>query len=219
MIRSCASVSSRRFLHEDFLALPGIVARLGDRLDTLTEHVDALTQRVDALTQQVDALAERIDALTIQVSQMARQMAHMDGRLGSVEGQLYESKYVDNLASRLVFRYRKVHPIVLGNVVQIIRAVDDGRISKQEWDDLVLLDAAAYGRPIGGGDELVVAMELSKTVDVNDVERAARRAAIIRRSGLVVEACVDGEQIEPLAQSRLADLGVFSFVERVAHAG
>ncbi|MEP6871488.1 MAG: hypothetical protein ABI939_06500, partial [Anaerolineaceae bacterium] len=80
------------------------------------------------------------------------------------------------------------------------------------------LDAAAEGRPKGGGDEMVIVMELSKTVDINDVERVARRADIIRRAGLKVDACVDGEQIEPLAQGRLADLGVISFVSRIAQS-
>ncbi|MEO6044255.1 MAG: hypothetical protein ABIQ47_10090 [Tepidiformaceae bacterium] len=36
--------------------------------------------------------------------------------------------------------------------------------------------------------------------------------------GVVVDAIVDGDQIEPLAHGRLADLGVISFVSRIAQS-
>lgn len=187
----------KALLHEDFLALPGIVARLGDRIEQLTERMDAQTLRMDELIRVVNKLV---------------------GQVGNLEGWRFESKYVDHLATHLFRRYRNVRPIVLGNLTVLGQAVDDGRINDQEWEDIGLLDAAAHGRPKGGGEEIVIVMELSKTVDVNDVERVARRADIIRRAGLVVDACVDGEQIEPLAQGRLADLGVISFVSRIAQA-
>ena len=80
-------------LHEDFLALPGIVARLGDRIEQLTERMDAQTLRMDELIRVVNKLV---------------------GQVGNLEGWRFESKYVDHLATHLFRRYRNVRPIVLG---------------------------------------------------------------------------------------------------------
>ena len=188
---------AKAILHEDFLALPGIVARLGDRIEQLAERMDAQTLRMDELIRVTSNLA---------------------GRTGNLEGWRFEAEYRDRLASHLARRYRSVRPLVLGNMPALIRALDDGRIGEQEWDDVIRLDASAEGRPKGGGDEMVIVMELSRTVDINDVERVARRADIIRRAGVVVDAIVDGDQIEPLAHGRLAELGVISFVSRIAQS-
>ena len=188
---------AKAILHEDFLALPGIVARLGDRIEQLAERMDAQTLRMDELIRVTSNLA---------------------GRTGSLEGWRFEAEYRDRLASHLARRYRGVRPLVLGNMPALIEALDDGRIGEQEWEDVIRLDAAAEGRPKGGGDEMVIVMELSRTVDINDVERVARRADIIRRAGVIVDAIVDGDQIEPLAHGRLADLGVISFVSRIAQS-
>lgn len=202
---------AKAILHEDFLALPGIVARLGDRIEQLAARMDALTQRMDALT-------ERMDAQTIRMDELIRVTTNLAGRTGNLEGWRFEAEYRDRLASHLARRYRGVRPLVLGNMPALIKALDDGRIGDQEWEDVIRLDASAEGRPKDGGDERVVVMELSRTVDINDVERVARRADIIRKAGVVVDAIVDGDQIEPLAHGRLADLGVISFVSRIAQS-
>ena len=195
---------AKAILHEDFLALPGIVARLGERIEQLAVRMEALTERMDAQTLRMDELI--------------RVTTNLAGRTGNLEGWRFEAEYRDRLASHLARRYRGVRPLVLGNMPALIKALDDGRIGEQEWDDVIRLDASAEGRPRGGGDEMVIVMELSRTVDINDVERVARRADIIRRAGVIVDAIVDGDQIEPLAHGRLADLGVISFVSRIAQS-
>ena len=141
------------------------------------------------------------------------------GEGNSLVELIYAERYLRRMESRLAWRYRDVRRVQLVDLPGVIEAYDAGNISDDDWRDLIDLDAVALARSKDRADDIVIVIELSKTVDVNDVERAARRAAIIRKAGLLVEACVDGEQIEPLAQSRLADLGVFSFVERVAQAG
>ena len=195
---------AKAILHEDFLALPGIVARLGERIEQLAVRMEALTERMDAQTLRMDELI--------------RVTTNLAGRTVNLEGWRFEAEYRDRLASHLARRYRGVRPLVLGNMPALIKALDDGRIGEQEWDDVIRLDASAEGRPRGGGDEMVIVMELSRTVDINDVERVARRADIIRRAGVIVDAIVDGDQIEPLAHGRLADLGVISFVSRIAQS-
>ncbi len=194
----------KAILHEDFLALPGIVVRLGDRIEQLAASMDALVDRMDQQSLRMDELI--------------RVTTNIAGRTGNLEGWRFEAEYRERLASHLARRYRGIRTLVLGNFPALIEALDDGRIGEQEWEDIIRLDAAAQGRPKGGDDDLVIVMELSKTVDINDVERVARRADIIRRAGLKVDACVDGEQIEPLAHGRLADLGVISLVSRIAQS-
>ena len=61
--------------------------------------------------------------------------------------------------------------------------------------------------------EVLLAIELSIFVDDSDVERAHRRAEILRKTGLEVEACVDGDVIGQAARRLATQLGV-----RVLHA-
>ena len=62
--------------------------------------------------------------------------------------------------------------------------------------------------------EVFIAFEVSKTVDANDVRRAAERAALIRRAGLDAEAFAGGQLVTPQAAALAAELGVQLVLDR-----
>ena len=95
-------------LHADFLSLPGIVARLGDRIEELAiqdarlgERMDQLTERMDHLTMRIDQLTARVDQLTEQVKALTVRLGRMDGRLGNLEGDFWEFRYTSRLSQML----------------------------------------------------------------------------------------------------------------------
>ncbi len=61
--------------------------------------------------------------------------------------------------------------------------------------------------------EVLLAIELSVVIADDDVERAHRRAEILRRSGADVDAAVDGDVILTSARELARELGV-----KVLHA-
>jgi hypothetical protein len=178
----------RAILDDDFLALPGIVRELGEKIDRLAQRVTELTLDLQALVGRLDKQADRLE--------------HMDGRLGNLEGWRFESHVRQNLASYLARTYRAVRPLIVGNFEPALEALDSGKLSEREWDDLVALDILATVRRRGHPNEpeLLAAIEVSLVIDTYDVSRVLRRAEALRALGLEVDACVIGEAILPPAE-------------------
>jgi hypothetical protein len=128
-------------LADDFLALPGIVARLGERVDQLSERVDQLAVQVGRLTLSVD---------------------HLNGKVGNLDGRMFEFEYERHLGNRLSKRFRKVRPIPLSDYDPFFNARRRSVISEEEWEDAARLDVIALARDtsVPSEPEVVIAMEL-----------------------------------------------------------
>ena len=200
-------------LADDFLALPGIVRQLGER-------IDALTIRMDQLTIRMDHLAARMEQVEVQVAALVGESRKMQGQIGNLEGGQYELRWQLNLGSHLGTRFRRIVPLMLANTDWALEALDGGAIEQAEWADLMRLDAVALAREGRGPDapEVVVAIEISKVVDSSDVERAHRRAAIIAKAGRAVRACVGGQAITMGAEQLAARLGVIALIDQTSLA-
>ncbi|MGH2609947.1 MAG: hypothetical protein ACRDHF_12780, partial [Tepidiformaceae bacterium] len=131
---------------------------------------------------------------------------------------VYEIDYSLKLGNHLARRFRKVRPLPISDYEPFYKAWKGGVISETEWEDAARLDVIALARDASLSDEpeVVIAMELSKVVDANDVERAHRRASILGKSGVPVLALVDGESIETSAKSLAAAQGVIALVQKEA---
>jgi hypothetical protein len=150
----------------------------------------------------------------------AQQIADTDRCFDRIDRLLFQIRYVQRLASRLGKRYQHAHEIVLGDIAIVSDAYRSGQVSEEEWDELMLVEVAARAvrRAAPDSPEVLVVLELSKKVDMGDVSRVHNRAQILRRLGLEVEACVDGDFILPDARSLAEQLGVVALVRRVAAA-
>lgn len=174
-------------LADDFLALPGIVRQLG----------------------------ERIDALSQEVREVAGQLRGLTGHFGNLDGEVYEMRWANSLGSRLGMRYRRIRPLVLANEDTILAAADEGRISQSEWAELMRLDAtASVDDPTTGERGLIAAIEISKVVDRGDVLRAADRADILTRAGIPSVAVVGGERVTQGAVDAAQTRGVAVLVSQ-----
>jgi hypothetical protein len=204
-------------LRADLVALTGIVARLGDRLEGLAERVEDLAAADRALGERMDQLTGRIDQLTEQVKALTVRLAKMDGRLGNLEGDFWEFRYTSRLSQMLgQHHFIAVRQILPGEYPPFVEAWRDGRISDDEWHQLNLLDAVATAKQGKGLDapDVMIALELSKVVDSHDVNRVNARASILRRAGFAVVAAVDGAAILPGAKEEAVTLGVLTLVRR-----
>ena len=116
--------------------------------------------------------------------------------------------------------YLKVTRVIPADVSAVAEAYDSGLITEAEWDDLHRVDvvASASRRGSPAGALSFVLLELSLTVDERDVARASRRADIMRRAGVEVEAAVDGERIAPGAVTLARELGVTVLISKEADA-
>jgi hypothetical protein len=98
---------------------------------------------------------------------------------------------------------RTVRPVPLEAIRDLVdEAVDQGRLGDAEADEL--LRAAAFVRARDDEGELVLVVEVSRTVDRHDVQRAVRRAQLLRLLGQRVRPAVAGERFTQGAQEDLA---------------
>src|SRR5207247_621273 len=74
-------------------------------------------------------------------------------------------------------------------------AVDLDRLSEDEVKEVLHSDVVVRGRRREDGSEVYLVVEVSSRVGPDDVERAARRAEILSRSGVASLAVVAGERI------------------------
>lgn len=169
----------------------------GARIEaSLVRHED----RFDQVDARFDTLEGRFDLV--------------EGRLGNLEGSDFERKF--NAPSRLGGPFRRPRRIELGDVEKLMEARDDGVLNADEMDQLASLDFLIRARRGTGEDapEVLVAFEVSMTVDGGDVRRAANRAALIRKAGLEAEAYAGGRHVTASATALARELGVHLVISR-----
>ena len=119
-------------------------------------------------------------------------------RLDAVLGRTFEIQFRDRLTSYLGRLMRRGKLLRNDEVLDAIeQAVDSG-----EADEVLRADAIAAGIIDGVASHVVV--EISVTCDPDDVDRAERRAGVLRKAGLVAIPLVACENVsrETLAYAR-----------------
>jgi hypothetical protein len=85
-----------------------------------------------------------------------------------------------------------------------------GRMAPETWRELLATDLLVQGQDVREKErpDTVFAVEVSKTVELNDVRRALRRAEILQRHGFRALPVVGGQAIRPNAQKAADEGGV-----------
>jgi len=178
-------------------AIQGLAAReqgMEERLDALTARVADLAaaqQRTEARLEELAAAQQRTEA---RLEELAAAQQRTEARVEELAAALHRTTIrLDALSGdTLELRFREKGPSMLGRngfsrprvltdadwVSYLDDALEAGIISSADRAELLLVDAAVRARDAEGEVWLVV--EVSSTVDVHDVDRAKRRAALLR---------------------------------------
>ncbi|RLS48353.1 MAG: hypothetical protein DWH87_05460 [Planctomycetota bacterium] len=143
-------------------------ARLADAQSRTEAKVSELAEALGSLTTTVERLSIRTDA---------------------VVGRTFELQFRDRLSSYLGRFLRRSKLLRNDEVLDAIESVLDS----EECDEVLRVDAIASGLVDGVPSHVVV--EVSSTGDTDDVARAERRAAILRKAGMVAIPVVACEAI------------------------
>ena len=177
-----------------------------DDIRLLRESVDASTARVDAalatlaermvqLTARVDSLAERMNQLTAVVEKLViRSDRH--------EGTLLELKFRDRLPSYLGRYLRRAKVLQPADLLDEVEA----SLESAEVDDFLRADVLAQGTV--NGEPTYLFGEVSYTADASNVERAARRAGLLRKASLPAVGLVACEAVHPETVAYAREQGV-----------
>jgi len=171
--------------------------------ETLRQHSEILRQHSEQIAALIEAqhrTEAQIAALEAQIAslvevqrrtweELQRLVAWQRGEVGRREGERYERQVIRRAPA--IFNGGQggspEQPIVQQRLTQLLAPFwQEGLIAPE--DDPLLADL------IWWKDEQIVVVEVSLQVDRYDVERAARRAATLRRAGATVMGVVIGEE-------------------------
>jgi hypothetical protein len=197
-------------------------ARTERRLEELTARVDALGARVDELAQaqarterRLEELARAQTEMVRETAALTRQVRWLTVRVAGLLGESVERRYRERAPAYFDDLLTGLHVPSPEELARILdHALDAGRISRAERKELLYADVVAFGRRWEDGTDAAVAVEVSATVDEDDVRRAARRAELLARSTeKPVTAVVAGEAIKPAAEELARKMGVWRVLD------
>jgi X-X-X-Leu-X-X-Gly heptad repeat protein len=185
------------------------VEKLAERMDQLTARVDTLAEGLKQLTARVDTLAEGLKQLTARVDTLAEGLKQLTAvverlviRSDRHEGTLLELKFRDRLPSYLGRYLRRAQVLQPADLLDEVEA----SLESAEVDDFLRADVLARGT-VNGKPTYVVG-EVSYTADAGDVERAARRAGLLKKASLPAVGLVACEAVHPETVAYAREQGV-----------
>ncbi len=168
--------------HEERLA--GVEERLSRLEATVQELVEAQRQttfQIQAIWEAIQRNTAQLKDLTEVAQTLVEGQRRLDGTVGEIKGNLLEIKYREQPYAYFGHLLRAIQAIPLRTIEQEL----ESHLRGEELRDAFRLDLLLRGRLRDHPErpEVWLAVEVSSVVDKGDVERAGRRAALLRKAG------------------------------------
>ena len=177
-------------------------ARTEQRVEELARAQMRTEQRIEELAQAQARSEAAIERLTeaqarseAAIERLTAAQLRLDNTVGGMRGRELERAYRDKAPAYFGRMLRQVRVASIQDIEERLLPPP----APEAFDDLLELDLLVGGRPRQRPDapEVWLAVEISATLDRGDVERAQRRAAILRDAGLLAVPTVAGESVAP----------------------
>lgn len=214
-------------LSEELLALPEIVrglaeahqraeerlaaaeerlANVEERLASVEERLASVEERLSRIETAIQHLTEQVAGLTREVRELTENQRHMANTVSRLKGESLEWSYRNKIYGYFGYLMRRLKVVDLSTIDEALET----NLTSGEFRDVFRLDLLATGqlRESPGGPEVWLAIEISSVVDSNDVDRAWRRANLIRRVGPLVLPVAAGERVTSGAETAACEQNV-----------
>ena len=200
----------RLVLTEELLALPQVVHDLAEAQRRTEQRVEELAvaqrrteQRVEELAaaqrrteQRVEELAKEMAGLAAAQRRTEQRIERLQGDVGDLKGLTLEYRYQNRPFAYFSRIIRRAHAILGDELVALLEgAVARGGLSEEGADEIAWADVVVRGQRRDDGTEVYLVVEVSWGIGPSDVERAARRAALLAQTGVQTLPVVAGERI------------------------
>lgn len=167
-------------------------SRTEQRMEELAEAQKRSEGRMERLETALAELAEAQQQTQEALKLLLKRADRMEPRADDAYGQFLELRYRDKASGYFGRLLRKARAIHINEIEDDLEPY----LSEEELDDLRLADILIYGRPKLRPDveRVWLVVEVSAVIDRNDVERAQRRAAAMRKAGYLAVAAVAGAE-------------------------
>jgi cell division protein FtsB len=193
-------------LTHELLTLPVLVRELAEGQERLTETVAQLTVRLDQLTARMDQLTETVAQLAEEQRRLTGGQQRFEVQMAEMRGWFLEERYRTHAPAYFGRFLRQVQPVHMGRLADALRE----RLAEGELAEVLLADLILTGRlPTPGGPVAIwIVVEVSTTVDRRDVERAQRRAGLLRQARYPAVAVAGGREATAGARQAASETGV-----------
>ena len=199
----------RLVLSDQLLGLPEVVRELAEaqrrteqRVEELAEAQRRTEERLERLVATVEVVIRRVDELTEDVKVLKVQVAEL-------RGDNLERKFRELAPAYFGRRVRRLEVLSRQALAWFLEeAAEQGRISWEDQQEILLADAVLRGRLKESGEEIHLVAEVSAVVDASDVVRAADRAARLARLVGRAVPVVAGEKLTAGVEERCREAGV-----------
>jgi hypothetical protein len=200
-------------LTQELLTLPGLVRELGETVAHLADRMDQLTETVAHLAEEQRRLAEEQRRMAEEQRRLAEEQRllteghqRFEVQMGQMRGWFLEERYRTHAPAYFGRLLRQVQPEHMGRLADDLRE----RLEEGELEEVLLADLILTGRlPTTAEPSAIwVVLEVSTTVDRRDVERAQRRAALLRRARYPAVAVAGGTEATVGARQAASETGV-----------
>ncbi len=170
----------RMILTQELLRLPSEFGRFRRRAD---ERFDAIEKEFEDFRHRVE---ERFDTLEKQLQGLKEEEDGVKQKLerdvGVLKGIYLEMKVKENVLSFFSEHLLSARVIDQEEANKALSlAMENGIISKEEREDVLRLDLIVEGTLLSTKEPVLVAVEVSYTISEHDVQRAVRRAEILKK--------------------------------------
>jgi hypothetical protein len=189
-------------------------AELAEAIRQLTLRFEEAQRRNDERFAELAEFQRRTDERFAELAEAIRQLTlrfeeaqqRNDNQFADIRGKLLEIEYRNKIGAIFGGRLRKPRVVDAGDVWDMLR----DQLGEAEIHRIVAADLIVRGgllRAQGEG-ELWLVVEVSSVIDRNDVARAAERAALLRKAGLMVVPVVAGQRLTQGAVTLAEEFGV-----------
>jgi hypothetical protein len=162
-----------------------------ERLSTSYDQLDARNSRMETDVAEIKA---DVAELKTDVAELKTDMKEVKHTVGELKGSSHERDYRDKAIS-IFGRYLQRGRDVTSEVADQLRTAEDaGKITEQEFDQVLATDLLWEGQLRRTEDKVILVIETSWLAEIADVERAVTRANILRRIGLRALPVVAGRE-------------------------
>ncbi len=189
-------------------ALVQAQARTEERVSRLEERVARLEEAVARLTEAQARTEQMLQALIATMQKFEERLRRLEIRVDRMDGELLEIRYERRATAYFGRVLRRVRVVEVPELLDTLEA----RLTPEEVDEVLNLDLLVVGRPrqpaTPEGPEVWLAVEISATVDMEDVERAVERAIMLRKAGYAAIPAVAGREATSIAERAAQEQGV-----------
>ncbi len=193
-------------LPDELLTLPEIVRALAEAQQRAEERLANVEERLSRIETAIQHLTEQVAGLTREVTALTENQRQTDNTVSKLKGDMLELTYRNKIYGYFGHLMRRLKVVDLSTIDGALEAT----LASGEFRDVFRLDLLATGqlREARGGPEVWLAIEISSVVDSNDVDRAWRRASLIRRVGPLVLPIAAGDRATSGAETAAREQNV-----------